>query len=388
MINSPFPLLVATLLLSSMPFQSRSFIIRLPIDTQHEHSYVGRTVHSGSQKSPFRCVSLKPARSKSHKLLLASSEPSLDQPTNSRLLVKKKVKKRETTRKTSTTRRKKKSVTASKNKSGTAVSIKSAVKRKRKTKTKAKRKSTGTKKKKTRTKKKKATQDEIHFWRNATDTVKIENNYPSLAHLTNDGVTDDSELNPGSHECREEEMKSISFTVKGNPVPLARHRTYRGFIFNPSAKKQMQFCNVVLDMLPLSQFTTTNVIDGDEASPSVKTCDKVIPLFPSDEAISIRIISRMKRPKIHFISSKPGPGRLRESAASRLQITRQDVDNLAKFVLDSLNGVLYADDRQVATLEITKVYDDDEDGLWRGSTDVMIEKLSEKKINEIISGPR
>lgn len=357
------------------------------MNTRNEYPYVGRTVHSGSKKSPFRRVELKQGRIKSRRLLV-SSAVSPDQQEIFQAEVKKKAKKRKTTSKTSSTSRKKKSVTASKNKSGSVTSIKSAVTRKRKVKAKEKRKSAGTKKKKTRTKKKKAAEDEIHFWSNATDTVKIEYNYPSPAHLTNDGAGDDSSMNLGSDECREEEMKSISFTVKGNPVPLARHRTYRGFVFNPSAKKQTQFCNVVLDMLPLSQFNTTNTIAGDGASPFVKTCDNVIPLFPSDEVISIRIISRMKRPKIHFISSKPGPGRLRESAASRLQITRQDVDNLAKFVLDSLNGVLYADDRQVASLEITKVYDDDVDGLWRGSTDVMIEKMSEKKINEIISGPR
>lgn len=36
--------------------------------------------------------------------------------------------------------------------------------------------------------------------------------------------------------------------------------------------------------------------------------------------------------------------------------SRADVDNLAKSVLDGLNGVLYNDDRQITTLSVTKVH--------------------------------
>jgi Holliday junction resolvase RusA-like endonuclease len=36
---------------------------------------------------------------------------------------------------------------------------------------------------------------------------------------------------------------------------------------------------------------------------------------------------------------------------------KPDLDNLAKSVLDGLNGVVYLDDSQLVSLHITKVYD-------------------------------
>ena len=37
---------------------------------------------------------------------------------------------------------------------------------------------------------------------------------------------------------------------------------------------------------------------------------------------------------------------------------RPDIDNLAKAILDGLNGIAYTDDNQVAELEIQKLYSD------------------------------
>jgi Holliday junction resolvase RusA-like endonuclease len=34
-----------------------------------------------------------------------------------------------------------------------------------------------------------------------------------------------------------------------------------------------------------------------------------------------------------------------------------DIDNLCKFVLDALNGILYNDDRQIVTLKASKLFD-------------------------------
>lgn len=39
-------------------------------------------------------------------------------------------------------------------------------------------------------------------------------------------------------------------------------------------------------------------------------------------------------------------------------VTKFDVDNIAKAVLDGLNGILFIDDRQVCGLAVTKRYDD------------------------------
>ena len=44
-------------------------------------------------------------------------------------------------------------------------------------------------------------------------------------------------------------------------------------------------------------------------------------------------------------------------AGSERPIKKPDLDNLAKSVLDGLNGVVYKDDSQLVSLHITKVYD-------------------------------
>ena len=303
--------------------------------------------------------------------------------------------------------------------------------KKRSTSTAVRKKATAKKKKSKRSRSSRKIKDEpVHFFRNETDAITILN----YNH---------------NHDLDIDQSKSstptvVKFKVRGNPVPLARHRTYRGFVFNPSAKKQKQFCNVVLDMLPFCHFngnesaiivgnggsdspdiidkgiididlgidTDTNIdIDVNKNSMNIDTnidiskgTDNVIPIFGEQEVISVQIISRMKRPQKHFVGGKPERGRLRKPkpvsengekgdtdnqaphVASHLQVTRTDVDNLAKFVLDALNGVLYADDRQVASLTVTKVYDDEEP--YVGSTDVCIKSLTleDLSLNGVLDG--
>lgn len=145
----------------------------------------------------------------------------------------------------------------------------------------------------------------------------------------------------------------LRFTVRGNPLPLRRHRTSRGFMYNPSAKAQESFRNCVTALI----FNATQ--DGS----------LVDPIFPT-EPLHITLLFRLRRPLNHFRSSKPGQGRLRETAPDRLAVTRMDVDNLAKFVLDSMNGILYEDDKQIASLHLAKLFDNE--GACRGATELMV----------------
>lgn len=237
--------------------------------------------------------------------------------------------------------------------------------------------------------KKMESNEAIYFYRNDTDVMTFYFN------------------ENGNNSTKDRHITMVKFKVRGNPVPLARHRTYRGLMFNPSAKKQRQFCSVVLDMLPDFCFKQSSAGHDDEmrmkdmGNDLNDTCDddddmimmstkrrsieNVIPIF-QNQVISVQIISRMKRPKRHFVANKPGPGRLREersriddngavqNLASHLEVTRPDVDNLAKFVLDSLNGILYNDDRQVVSLHVMKMYDHEEP--YSGATDVIIRSMT------------
>ena len=92
----------------------------------------------------------------------------------------------------------------------------------------------------------------------------------------------------------------------------------------------------------------------------------------------MKIVFRIKRPKKHFVGNIAG-GVLKESAPKTIFIGKPDVDNLAKFVLDSLNGVLYDDDSQVVTLNATKMYDNEESYL--GSTEVFVDKVDENTLS-------
>ncbi len=65
--------------------------------------------------------------------------------------------------------------------------------------------------------------------------------------------------------------------------------------------------------------------------------------FDAGIPISLKIIFFLARPK-----SCP--------KKRVLPVTRPDLDNMAKLVLDSCNKFLWADDAQITTLEVSKVY--------------------------------
>jgi len=111
------------------------------------------------------------------------------------------------------------------------------------------------------------------------------------------------------------------------------------------------------------------------------------PLWDALQPIAVSIVFRMKRPKSHFVANRPGVNRLRKLAPRHMCATsmRTDVDNLAKFVLDSLNGLVYADDRQIVSLHVTKLYDNDDTGrMFQGSTCVCIRLLQDDNIPKLL----
>lgn len=165
----------------------------------------------------------------------------------------------------------------------------------------------------------------------------------------------------------------LRFTVRGNPRPLQRHRTSRGFVYNPSAPAQESFRNVVTDL-----------INGNNQQH--KRGERTTPFF-GNETLAMTIVFRLKRPNSHFVANRPGPDRLRLTAPLSAvgATTGADVDNLAKFVLDSLNGVLYQDDRQIASLHVTKLLDEyTEENECRGSTHVCLRVLTQHHVDDLL----
>mmetsp|Transcript_6288 Transcript_6288/g.13494 ORF Transcript_6288/g.13494 Transcript_6288/m.13494 type:complete len:288 (+) Transcript_6288:60-923(+) len=160
-------------------------------------------------------------------------------------------------------------------------------------------------------------------------------------------------------------ISNLHFKVRGHPRPLQRHRTSRGHMYNPSIKYQRSF----LDAFESLRLNT----DGQNIDS---------PFFGATEYLAMTIIFRMKRPKSHFVNSRPGPDRLKKNAPSQLSTIRTDVDNLIKFVLDSMNGILYEDDRQVTSIHATKVLDNEV--LCEGSIEVYVRSINDDDVEKIL----
>jgi len=186
-------------------------------------------------------------------------------------------------------------------------------------------------------KKKKKGGDEIPYWLNETDTV--------------------------SSEVVGEKCRSIRFQIRGNPRPLVRHRTSRGIVYNPSSGLQTSFRDVTFQILEDLGYNR-------------------VPLFEEEDALSMVLVFRMKRAKNHFLRGIPGPGRLKENAPKATAPIRNDIDNLCKFVLDSMNKVLYPDDRQITSIHIIKMLDDQEP--YTGSTELYLRAIQEEDLETII----
>jgi Holliday junction resolvase RusA-like endonuclease len=75
-------------------------------------------------------------------------------------------------------------------------------------------------------------------------------------------------------------------------------------------------------------------------------------------AVGIEMLLRLERPKGHWRTGR-NAGLLRDSAPRWPGGARFDVDKLARAVLDSLAGILFANDAQVADLHARKLYADE-----------------------------
>jgi Holliday junction resolvase RusA-like endonuclease len=205
---------------------------------------------------------------------------------------------------------------------------------------------------------------EWYYWSNESDMAVIESNHPQTNQLD-----PSSSPSPG----QKQQVSRLRFTVRGNPRPLQRHRTSRGFMYNPSLKYQTSFQHVV-----------KNLLVGNESDSNDRPSSLTYPIFGPDEYLVMNIVFKMKRPKSHFVNNKPGHGRLKVSSTGMMSSTiRTDIDNLVKFVLDSMNEVLYEDDRQIVSIQATKVFDNDD--TCEGSIDVNIRRIeTDDDMDEII----
>jgi len=136
--------------------------------------------------------------------------------------------------------------------------------------------------------------------------------------------------------------ETLTFVVPGEPVPQPRARvSTRGGFARAYVPRQH----------PVHAYRDSIAITAKAAGATV-----------TENAVSVTIAATFNRPKSHR-----NKGGLKKTAPL---LPREDVDNLAKAVLDALTGVAWHDDKQVASLHIVKSYG------TAGATEVTIAKFS------------
>jgi|GEM_PF-509625 Holliday junction resolvase RusA-like endonuclease len=127
------------------------------------------------------------------------------------------------------------------------------------------------------------------------------------------------------------------FYIPGRPTTLPRPRFFRNGIFNKAKVATKEF---KAKMKETSHHLNNGV------------------LFDINVPLTLIIIFYIPRPQSDFVGLRRAPGNLKPGVAShRFLPIAADIDNLVKFVLDALNGLVYKDDRQVVKLVSYKLRD-------------------------------
>ena len=148
-------------------------------------------------------------------------------------------------------------------------------------------------------------------------------------------------------ERKTKDMDAVCFTVPGKPQGKARARTF----YNPKTKGMSS-------MTPEKTVLYENLVSTCYLQEAGEGC------FPDGAYLKVWIQAFFEIPKS---STKARKNAMMEGKI--LPDKKPDIDNIAKAVLDALNGVAYRDDTQVVELQMRKKYSD------RPRLEICIEKL-------------
>ena len=144
--------------------------------------------------------------------------------------------------------------------------------------------------------------------------------------------------------------------VPGQPRPLERSRFFNGGIGNRSR-------SAINQIKAMALAATSNSI-----------------MFGAGVPVCVSIDFYRARPLSDFVARRRGAGNLKPQALATNCTAGDtaDIDNLAKLILDSLNQVVYQDDRQVVQLSARKLRDDE--GTCNGRTVIRVFMYSNRAI--------
>ena len=123
----------------------------------------------------------------------------------------------------------------------------------------------------------------------------------------------------------------MQFTIDANPVPKGRPKFSKvgGFVKTYSPKKTVDYEQIVRQ-------TAAQAMGPTELL---------------ETPVAVYLYIRLPIPKSY-------PRKRLEACLKGLErpTKKPDIDNLAKSVLDGINGVIWRDDSQIVSLHVTKVY--------------------------------
>lgn len=99
--------------------------------------------------------------------------------------------------------------------------------------------------------------------------------------------------------------------------------------------------------------------------------------IPKNEGVRVSAWFFLRRPDEDFVNRQRLPGKLKSSSLEARRTTvaiKPDVDNLAKFLLDAMTGVLFEDDSQIVELNVHKLRDNV--GTCDGRVAIQVERAS------------
>ena len=131
----------------------------------------------------------------------------------------------------------------------------------------------------------------------------------------------------------------MEFKVYFPPTSLKRHRhcKFGTHTYDPSSKEKKEFVNKIANLIPPN---------------------------PIEKPMKAKLFFYEKRPKSHYRTGKFS--HLMKANSPKHNMSRRDLDNFIKFVLDALNKVLYLDDSQIIEIEAGKYYSDEDVGYIQG----------------------
>ena len=140
--------------------------------------------------------------------------------------------------------------------------------------------------------------------------------------------------------------KNITFIINGEPMAKQRPRATSfgkiARVYTP--KDTINYENKVLSCY--KDTLKEHNIDTEQ------------PLFDRNDLIEVSIVA-----KFPLVKGDYGKKGLNKSGREKLERkycpSKKDADNIAKIVLDGLNGTAYVDDKQVVKLSVVKVYTED-----------------------------